>query len=89
MVSGMLEMCSLQINSSFDCSGKMVDRVCDVTSAERLSMVAVSLWFKQMDVCDGQVDFIGGIFNAKRYCDDPEVHCCAIHPRPSTHVAVC
>ncbi len=41
-------------------------------------------------VCYGQqtqVHFIDGILNAQITCRDPEAHCCAIHPRPSPHVA--
>ncbi len=49
-------------------------------------MVAVGVM-----VCYGQwtqVHFIDGIFECTEIpWRDPEVHCCAIHPRPSPHVA--
>ncbi len=41
-------------------------------------------------VCYGQwtqVHFIDGILNAQRYRDEIHKYCCAIHPRPSPHVA--
>ncbi len=63
------------------------ERFADVNVVDRVAHGGggVMVW---AGICYGQrtqVHFIDGILNAQRY--NPEAHCCAIHPRPSPHVA--
>ncbi len=89
---------SSRMNLGFHCTGQMADsvygcvgeRFADVNVVDRVAHGGSGLvvW---AGVCYGQrtqVHFIDSILNAQRYRDEIlRAHCCAIHPRPSPHVA--
>ncbi len=50
-------------------------------------MVAVGLWYGQVYVMDNEHRWILLMAFWMILWRDPEPHCCAIHPRPSPHVA--
>ncbi len=85
------------MNPGFHCTGQMADSLYGIVWESGLlmstlwiewPMVVVGLWYGQVYVMDNEnMHFIDGILNAQRYLRYHEAHCCAIHPRPSPHVA--
>ncbi len=87
------EVFSSRMNPGFHCTGQMADSVYGVVwvSGSLMStlwiewpMVAVGLWYGQANT--------GAFYWCHFECTetpwrDSEAHCCAIHPRPSPHVA--
>ncbi len=81
------------MNPGFHCTGQIVDSMYGVVWVNVVDRVGhggggVMVW---VGVCYGQqtqVHFIDGILNAQRYRDEIlRPKSCAIHPRPSPHVA--
>ncbi len=79
------EVFSSRMNPGFHCTVQMADSMYGVVWVSGLLMstlwmVVVGLWYGQAYVMDtGACTEIPW--------RDPEAHCCAIHPRPSPHVA--
>ncbi len=88
------EVFSSWMNPGFHCTGQMADSVYGVMWVSGLlmstlwiewPMVVVGLWYGQAYVMDNEHRCI--LLMAFWMHRDTVTHCCAIHPRPSPHVA--
>ncbi len=92
------EVFSSRMNPGFHCTGQMADSVYGVVWVSGLLMSTLWIersmwrWGYGMGRCMLRITNTGAFYWWYFECTkipwrDPETHCCAIHPRPSPHVA--